>query len=98
MKLIYSIPLAPLKALISSSKPRIGQPYNSDVDHDDICKLCDHYNPTVHPKINTPIIPSATYRMIYALRHPDHPTVMYVGQAGGTRRNILQRPHLYIIA
>ncbi|KAI6660789.1 hypothetical protein LOD99_10237 [Oopsacas minuta] len=98
IKLIYTIPLAPLKALISYSKPPVGHPYIPDVDHDDICRICDHYNPTVHSKINTPIIPCATYRMIYALRHPDHPTVMYVGQAGATRRNILQRPHLHRIA
>ena len=28
--------------------------------------------------------------MICALRHSDHPTLIYVGQAGGTRRNIRQ--------
>ena len=35
--------------------------------------------------------------MIYLLRHPDHPTVSYVGQAGATRRSILERSNLQII-
>ena len=97
VKLIYSIPLPPLRSILSYSKKPVGHPYYPDVDHEDICIICDHYQPIINSKLKTPILPCATHRMIYLLRHPEHPTVSYVGQAGATRRSILQRPHLHRI-